>query len=216
VASLALCSTYRPSGHTPDNKSPADRDRGSARPRPGWDYSAAASWRRSPSRGPAIILPLVYVKAWGVPKGIDRLSLAEARQRSRSFKITTAGLFGPVLSMEAVDSAGEPVNGIQVVSKFSPAEDDTAVSRLEYGYDSTAQRTVAYEISMDIEQHLVSRMLYIPLRQPRFRTKKRGSHANASVMCSEPRAPWRGKRDRVQPILSMSIQLRVLYSGSIT
>jgi energy-coupling factor transporter ATP-binding protein EcfA2 len=101
-----------------------------------------------------------YVKVWGVPKGIDRLSSAEAKHRPRSFKITTAGFFGHVLSMEAVTSTGEPVNGIHAVSKFSPAEDDTAVSRLEYGYDSTARRTVAYEISMDKQQHLISRVLY--------------------------------------------------------
>jgi hypothetical protein len=63
-----------------------------------------------------------YVTLLGVPKGIEPLAAAEAGHRGASYRIITQGLYGPVLSMELVNSAGHLGYGL------SRAEGQYAVS----------------------------------------------------------------------------------------
>ena len=51
-----------------------------------------------------------YVKVWGVPQGIGPLSAAEVGHRTASYKITRRGRFGPVVSTQLVNAAGQPRN----------------------------------------------------------------------------------------------------------
>jgi hypothetical protein len=99
-----------------------------------------------------------YVKVWGVPEGIGKLSAAEVRHRSRSYKITTEGVFGPVLSIEAVNAEGQPANGIEKGS-IAPVELATAVSRSKYVYDHAV---LLFESFLNRRHQVVGGVFYSP------------------------------------------------------
>src|SRR4029077_15626649 len=47
-----------------------------------------------------------YVKVFGVPRGIGQLTSEQVKHRTRSYKITRKGRYGPVASMEALIATG--------------------------------------------------------------------------------------------------------------
>ena len=100
-----------------------------------------------------------YVTAWGVPKGIEPLNQAETRHRNRSLRIITRGLFGPVQSMELVNSAGHLGNGLFAMTA-SPEEKADKAFHWVYAYDS--QGRIAYEVALDRHDQRIRTTIYGP------------------------------------------------------
>jgi hypothetical protein len=99
-----------------------------------------------------------YVKVWGVPKGIGELTDAEVHHRSNSYKITTTGMFGPVVNMEAVNAAGQPMNSMTGLH-IAPVDLGPAVSRTKYVYDGPR---LLLEDFLDRRHQLVGGIFYSP------------------------------------------------------
>jgi hypothetical protein len=99
-----------------------------------------------------------YVKEWGVPKGIEKLNTTEVHHRSRSYKITTAGVFGAVVRMEAVNAEGQTVSSM-TEAKMAPVELGPAVSRSKYMYDGTR---LLFEDFLDRSHQLIGGIFYYP------------------------------------------------------
>jgi hypothetical protein len=100
-----------------------------------------------------------YVMAWGVPKGIESLTAGEIAHRTQSYRIITQGLFGPVLSMELVNSAGRLGYGLFAMTG-SPEEKANTPFRWEYAHD--AQGRVAYEVAVDRQGQPIRNTIYAP------------------------------------------------------
>jgi hypothetical protein len=105
-----------------------------------------------------------YVKKWGVPQGIRPLSAAEVRHRAASYKITRRGRFGPVVSTQLVNAAGEPRNLQGTLQALFASEMAKKVSRREYVYD--ARGHIAYELFLDRHGQRLQSIIYSPSEPP--------------------------------------------------
>ena len=100
-----------------------------------------------------------YVMVWGVPKGIEPLTVAEIGHRSKSYRIITRGLYGPVLSMELVNSTGHLGYGLFAMTSSPEQKADTPF-RWEFAYD--AQGRIAYEIGLSRQGQRIETTVYGP------------------------------------------------------
>ena len=100
-----------------------------------------------------------YITVWGVPQGIEPLTAAEIGHRSKSYRITTRGLFGPVLSMELVNSAGHLGYGLFAMMSSSEQKANTPF-RWEFAYD--AQGRIAYEVGLSRQRQRIKTTVYGP------------------------------------------------------
>jgi hypothetical protein len=102
-----------------------------------------------------------YVTVRGVRQGIGPLNTAAVRHRTVSYKITKKGRLGPVVSMQLVDSAGQPTDLKGTLeAAFSQEEIAQKVSRWEFVYD--AQHEIAYEIYLDRSGKRLQSLIYAP------------------------------------------------------
>jgi hypothetical protein len=102
-----------------------------------------------------------YVTLLGVPKGIEPLTAAEIGHRGASYRIITQGLYGPVRSMELVNSAGHL--GYGLYSLFAPAEGKAdRAFRWEFAYDSQGQGRIAYEVALNRRGQRIRTTMYAP------------------------------------------------------
>ena len=100
-----------------------------------------------------------YVTVWGVPKGTEPLTAAEIGYRTKSYRIITRGLYGPVLSMELVNSAGHLGYGLFAMTS-SPEQKANTPFRWEYAYD--ARGRIAYEIGLNTRGQRIATTIYGP------------------------------------------------------
>src|SRR5271166_1650136 len=100
-----------------------------------------------------------YVTVWGLPKGVEPLTAAEIGHRSESYRIITRGLYGPVLNMELVNSAGHLGYGLFAIMS-SPEQKANTPFRWEYAYD--AQGRIAYEIGLNRRGQRATTAIYGP------------------------------------------------------
>jgi hypothetical protein len=128
-----------------------------------------------------------YVTVWGVPKGIEPLTAAEIGHRSKSYRIITRGLYGPVLSMELVNSAGHLGNGLFAITS-SPEQNANTPFRWEYAYD--AKGRVVYEIGLNRQNQRSETTVYGPaeessiLSRPVYDIGRDGSLAAEKGSCA--------------------------------
>jgi hypothetical protein len=101
-----------------------------------------------------------YVRVWGVPKGIGRLSAAEVGRYTASYKITRQGRLGPVVSMQLVNAAGQPRHLQGTLQALFSEEMEKKVSRWEYVYDTQGQ--IAYEVFLDRHGQRLQSIIYSP------------------------------------------------------
>jgi len=99
------------------------------------------------------------ITEWGVPKGIEPLTAAEAAHRGASYRIITQGRLGPVLSMEVVNSAGHLGYGLFALTR-SPEQNTNTPFGWEYAYDP--QGRIAYEVALNRRGQRIRTTIYAP------------------------------------------------------
>jgi hypothetical protein len=129
-----------------------------------------------------------YVRVWGVPEGIGRLSAAEVGRRTASYKITRRGRLGPVMSMQLVNAAGKPRDMQGTLQAVFSDEIEKKVSRWEYVYD--AHDRIAYEVFLDRYGQRLQSIIYSPSESGPVRSRnayaisKDGSLARQKGSCA--------------------------------
>jgi hypothetical protein len=100
-----------------------------------------------------------YTEVWGVGQGIGRLSRADSAHRSASYRFITRGVFGSVLSMEQVNSAGHLGYGLSGMVALAGGKSDEEF-RSEFVYDSNER--IAYEVALDKHGQRIRTTIYAP------------------------------------------------------
>ena len=106
-----------------------------------------------------------FVKAWGAPKGVDELTLAQVKHRPLSLRIIRKGRIGPVLRMEAVNRSREltPQSSIGTyLERYEEGEAQPKEVRWEYAYDSNGK--VAQETAFDLHGNRQWGFVYLTRR----------------------------------------------------
>lgn len=117
-------------------------------------YFAAFVWNRSAYFNS-------YVKVFGVPRGIGRLTAEQIKHRALSYKITTKGLYGPVMSMDAVNATGHFATG-GMTTGFETSSGDRAEREVRWEYGYAREGRVLYEVSLDPSGQRVRSTIYSP------------------------------------------------------
>lgn len=97
----------------------------------------------------------------GTPEGVYQLSDDEVAQRSLSYLVTRKGRFGPVLSVQLVNSAEEPTDRKGLILDAAESDADKLTSRKEYVYDSTG-KSVTYEIDFNRTLEPIQTVVFSP------------------------------------------------------
>jgi hypothetical protein len=99
------------------------------------------------------------ITVWGVPKGIGPLSAAEIGHRGDSYRISTQGRLGRVLSVERINSSGHLGYGLSGLAAAAGGKVNEEF-RWEYAYDS--QGRIAYEVALNRRGQRIQTTIYAP------------------------------------------------------
>ena len=115
-----------------------------------------------------------WVKVHGVPRGIGKLTLEEAKRRALSFVITRRGrqADAPVIRMRAVDASGRPTATHSVGTLLDEsAEIPAARKHVEWEFIYDQDGRIAYEVAFDKRKRQAWSFVYSPAdRESRTRT----------------------------------------------
>jgi hypothetical protein len=105
-----------------------------------------------------------FVKVYGQPKGIGRLTLDQVHHRPVSFRIVRKGRLGPVQRLESVNSRERPTGRHYVDTYLAASSGDNSETRWTYFYGS--DNRVAYEMAYDSHDRAVWTLIYAPKSDP--------------------------------------------------
>jgi len=129
------------------------------------------------------------ITPWG------KLDMDAVRHRKQSVKITRKGFRGEILSLESVDSVGEPTMANSYSSMLNTDQSSSDLSsnskycRLEFHYDRDTNGTLVYETAWNLQHNMVWSLMFVPAQRQGDSPRARNASYFGPDGLPEPQRP---------------------------